>query len=277
MKSMKWNIMLGICYAMVLLSIPLYAQDDAACQPVFSPLADHTRKSCEYKEFAELEVYAKAGAKPEMKKGAYTKVAYAYNGEFTKRPAAVQIYENYANALKKAGGEVTVNNGNGVCGRLKKGGTTYWIKVYTDGSSWYWYESVQEAPLRQDVVLTAEEIKTTLKDDGKAVFYGIYFDTDKATLKSESAPTLAAIAAFLKANPLVTIFIVGHTDNSRSFEHNLLLSKERATAVVNELTAKYGVSKNQVAAQGVASLAPVSANDTDAGKAKNRRVELVKR
>lgn len=276
MKLMKWRLIPALCCTLML-QASLHAQDDAACQTLFSPLAEHTRKSCEHKEFAELEVYAKAGAKSELKKGDYIKAAYAFNGAFDKRPAAAQIYENYANAIKKAGGEVTVNNGNGVWGKLKKGGDSYWIKVYTDGSSWYWYESVKEAALRQDVVFTPEEIKSNIKAEGKAVFYGIYFDTDKATVKSESAPALPAIAAFLKANPSTNVYIVGHTDNSGSFEHNLTLSKDRATAVVTELAGTYGANKSQLIAQGVASLAPVAANDTDAGKAKNRRVELVKR
>ncbi|HTN18637.1 MAG TPA: OmpA family protein [Chitinophagaceae bacterium] len=277
MKSIKWRLIPVLCCTLMLLALSLHAQDDAACQTLFSPLAEHTRKSCEHKEFAELEVYAKAGAKADLKKGDYIKVAYAFNGAFDKRPAATQIYENYANAIKKARGEVTVNNGNGIWGKLKKGGDSYWIKVYTDGSSWYWYESVKEAALRQDVTFTPEEIKNNLKAEGKAVFYGIYFDTDKATVKSESAPALTAIAAFLKTNPSTNVYIVGHTDNSGSFEHNLTLSKDRATAVVTELAGTYGVNKSQLMAQGVASLAPVAANDTDAGKAKNRRVELVKR
>ncbi|WP_118974824.1 OmpA family protein [Taibaiella koreensis] len=274
---MKRKIIQGLFFALLLITEQSVAQNGNDCKPLFSALADHALKECEHKEFQELEIYPKAGAKAEVRKGVYEKVAYAFSGDFNKRPAAAQIYQNYVNAITKAGGEITANNSNGVCGKLKKNGDTYWIKIYTDGSSWYWYESLKEASLRQDVVPTADEIKMALKDDGKAVFYGIYFDTDKATLKPESAPTLEAIAAFLKANPSANIFVVGHTDNSGSFEHNLALSKDRAGAVIGELVAKHGVNKNQLAAQGVASLAPIASNDAEAGKARNRRVEIVKR
>jgi outer membrane protein OmpA-like peptidoglycan-associated protein len=136
---------------------------------------------------------------------------------------------------------------------------------------------VKEAPMRQDVVFTANDIKTLLAADGKVSFYGIYFDTDKAILKPESAPAIKEIAEFLKANPAASIFIVGHTDNTGDFNKNLTLSKERATAVLNELVSKYAVNKQQLSAEGVASLAPVAPNDTNEGKAKNRRVEIVMR
>ena len=249
------------------------------CPTLFSALTNHTVKECQTKEFEKLEVSKKekTGVKTETKQGEYVKVAYAFAGNFNERPSEAQIYQNYVNAITKAGGEVLHNGGNGVYGKLKKGGDIYWIKIYTDGSSWYWYETIREAPMRQDVVPTAAEINNSLKDDGKVLFYGIYFDTDKSNLKSESTPTLQAMAAFLKENPAVNIYIVGHTDNSGTLEHNLTLSKERANAVVNELSTKYAINKTRLVPQGVASLAPVASNDTEAGKAKNRRVEMVKR
>lgn len=206
------------------------------------------------------------------------KIVYSFTGNFDKRPAALQIYQNYSNALMKAGGEVLYNDDvKGLYGKLKKAGDLFWIKVSTDGSGFYWLETVKEAPLRQDVVLTANDIKTILSADGKVSFYGIFFDTDKTIVKPESAPALKEIAEFLKANPAVNVFIVGHTDNSGEFNKNLILSKERAIAVLNELIFKYAVNKQQLTAEGVASLAPVAPNDTNEGKAKNRRVEIVMR
>ncbi|WP_315817698.1 OmpA family protein [Paraflavitalea speifideaquila] len=75
----------------------------------------------------------------------------------------------------------------------------------------------------------------------------------------------------------MNVYVVGHTDNTGDLTSNTTLSKDRATAVVTELTTKYSVNKTQVTPQGIASLAPIAANDTEEGKAKNRRVEIVKK
>jgi outer membrane protein OmpA-like peptidoglycan-associated protein len=85
------------------------------------------------------------------------------------------------------------------------------------------------------------------------------------------------MAKLLKINARLNVFIVGHTDNTGTFEHNMKLSRERAAAVVNALVGKYGVASARLSPMGVASLTPVSSNKTDEGKAKNRRVELVER
>lgn len=176
----------------------------------------------------------------------------------------------------KAGGEVLYNSqSTGISGTIKKSGDTYWILVYTDGSGYYSLETVKEAPMRQDVVMTAREIGDAIQAEGKVSFYGIYFDTDKALVKPESAPTLSSIADYLKQNPATKVYVVGHTDNTGSYAKNLTLSRDRANAVVNELVAKYGVNKNQLIAEGVSSLSPIAPNITEDGKAKNRRVEIV--
>ena len=123
--------------------------------------------------------------------------------------------------------------------------------------------------------MTAQEIGDAIRAEGKVSFYGIYFDTDKAILKPESAPTLNNIAEYLKQHAAVKIFVVGHTDNTGSYAKNLTLSRDRANAVVNELVTKYGVNKSQLIAEGVSSLSPVAPNTSEEGKAKNRRVEIV--
>lgn len=254
----------------------IYAQDKN-CTPIFNSLANHKMNSCESKEFEKLQLYKKdkKGETHFEKTGEYMKAAFSFTGDFNARPSEVQIYQNYVNAITKAGGEVLYNGGKGVFGKLAKSGDVYWIRVYTDGSGWYWLETVKEASMRQDVAVTADEIKKTIGEDGRISLYGIYFDTDKATLKPESTPTLTSIAGFLKANPTVTVFIVGHTDNTGDYLHNIKLSKERAEAVVNELVNKFGIAKSRLIPNGVGPLAPVTANSTAEKKAKNRRVEVV--
>ncbi len=111
---------------------------------------------------------------------------------------------------------------------------------------------------------------------GHVALYGIYFDTDKAEIKPESAPTIDEIAKFLKQEPKLTLYVVGHTDNVGGYKYNMGLSERRAAAVVKELTTKHGVQVARLTPAGTGPLAPVAPNATEEGRAKNRRVELVK-
>jgi outer membrane protein OmpA-like peptidoglycan-associated protein len=129
--------------------------------------------------------------------------------------------------------------------------------------------------MAQDVLADAKQMAQEIKNTGKVALYGIYFDTDKAAVKPESASTLKEIAKFLKENASIKIYVVGHTDSAGDFNHNEKLSQARAQSVVAELTGKYGVAANRLKGYGVGPLAPVASNSTNEGKAKNRRVELV--
>jgi OmpA-OmpF porin, OOP family len=124
-----------------------------------------------------------------------------------------------------------------------------------------------------DAAAMAKDISTT----GHVALYGIYFDTDKADLKPESQPTLQEIAKLLQQDPALKLHIVGHTDNVGAFDYNIGLSQRRAAAVVKDLTAAHGIAAARLRPAGVGMLAPVAPNDTEDGRAKNRRVELVKR
>jgi OOP family OmpA-OmpF porin len=125
------------------------------------------------------------------------------------------------------------------------------------------------------VFVNADDMKRALQQDGRVALYGIYFDTDKDTVKSESAPTLKEIAKLLSANPSLKLHVVGHTDNQGKADYNLDLSRRRAAAVVRELTATLGVSAARLDSFGAGLYAPAAPNGTDEGRAKNRRVELV--
>lgn len=128
---------------------------------------------------------------------------------------------------------------------------------------------------RRMVVVNAEEIGGKLATEGRAVFYGIQFDFDKADIKPESEPQLAEMAKFLAANPQTRVFIVGHTDTKGALDYNLGLSGRRAEAVVKTLAGKYGIAPARLTARGLGPLAPLATNRSDEGRAKNRRVELV--
>ena len=125
------------------------------------------------------------------------------------------------------------------------------------------------------VTLKAEEITSDISKDGRAVFYGILFDFDKADIKPESEPQLVEMSKALKAEPKLKVYIVGHTDSQGKLDYNTGLSQRRAEAVVKALAARHGIDSKRMTAKGLASLAPVTTNRTEEGRARNRRVEMV--
>jgi outer membrane protein OmpA-like peptidoglycan-associated protein len=129
---------------------------------------------------------------------------------------------------------------------------------------------------RRMVTVAAKEMQTNISRDGKQLIYGILFDFDKADIKPESKPQLDEMAALMKADPALKVFIVGHTDVQGAIEHNLGLSQRRAEAVVRALATQYGIPAARMVARGLGPFSPVGTNDTEDGRAKNRRVEIVK-
>lgn len=125
-------------------------------------------------------------------------------------------------------------------------------------------------------LLSAEEMLKALVDSGKVALYGINFDTDKDTLRADSDPTLKQIANLLASNSTLRIRVVGHTDNQGKSDYNLDLSRRRAAMVVRELTAKYAIAANRLDSFGCGLYAPMGSNDSEDGRSKNRRVELIK-
>lgn len=123
--------------------------------------------------------------------------------------------------------------------------------------------------------LSSSEIAKGLDANGKVAIYGILFDTNKADIKPESKSSLEQIGALLKAQPALKLHVVGHTDNVGQLAANLDLSRRRADAVAAALNRDWGIARDRLTANGVASLAPVASNRDEAGRARNRRVELV--
>lgn len=128
-------------------------------------------------------------------------------------------------------------------------------------------ESEEVTPLIKDLVLQPIEVGVTVR------LKNIYFDFDKTTLKKESFVELNKVVDFLKQNPSVEIQIEGHTDSKGSDEYNLNLSQGRSQSVVDYIISQ-GIDGNRLRAQGYGESKPIDTNDTDAGRANNRRVEF---
>jgi OOP family OmpA-OmpF porin len=189
------------------------------------------------------------------------------------------------------------NNQYYLTARLVRGGQTVNAAVYVaESSGLEWQEPSVKQPivirLGQPVIgvdlissmqadyrpveIKAPEMAKTLSATGKIDIYGIFFDLDKTELKPESRATLEEVAKLLKSDSSLRIELAGHTDNTGSADHNMRLSVGRATAVVNALVNTYGIDKTRLQPKGYGDIKPVAPNDSDQGRAKNRRVELRK-
>lgn len=136
---------------------------------------------------------------------------------------------------------------------------------------------VETAPMDTDkiVFVDAAQMQKDISAYGRVALYGILFDFDQATIRPDSQPTLEEIVKFLKANPETKVIVAGHTDWKGGFDYNIDLSKRRAEAVVATLS-KMGIDASRLRPFGAGPAAPVASNESEAGRAKNRRVELVK-
>jgi outer membrane protein OmpA-like peptidoglycan-associated protein len=137
---------------------------------------------------------------------------------------------------------------------------------------------IEIKPLKRKIILAnADSIKQVLIAEGHIALYDIYFEQDKYELKKESEPALKEIAEFLKQNQNLNIYLVVHTDISGRLDNNLVVSKNRATTIVNVLIKRYSISPERILAEGVGPLSPVTSNLTQDGREKNMRIELVLR
>jgi OOP family OmpA-OmpF porin len=118
-------------------------------------------------------------------------------------------------------------------------------------------------------------IAAALDAVGSAVLDDLVFASGAANLSDGDYPSLAAVAAWLQANPDGTIALVGHTDASGSLAANTALSERRAEAVAEVLVDHFAVDPARVEAKGVGFLAPRATNQTEEGRRKNRRVEVI--
>lgn len=136
---------------------------------------------------------------------------------------------------------------------------------------------IEPKPMNSSMVFVdAAKMAADITSTGHVALYGIFFDTDSAVVKPESDPALREIAALLNRQPGLRVYIVGHTDTQGGYDYNMGLSARRSRAVSEVLASRYGVAADRMRTAGVGFLSPVATNGTDEGRAKNRRVELVR-
>jgi OOP family OmpA-OmpF porin len=267
--------------ALLLMAGPAIAQQDVEGgrdYPAFTRMPGFYISEYKDSPFASYEF--RIGEKQNQTvEGRYIKIWYRAEKGVTP-PSPLQIMRNVEEATRSVGGTVVWDNGK-TQATMKQTyqGNELWFQVIAPigGIQSYTLHIVERQAMKQDVTANADAWISDISSAGHATVYGINLDTDKAEIKPESEPALGEIAKLLTSNPTLSVYIVGHTDNAGAYEHNMKLSQERAAAVVAALVGRHGIGASRLMAVGVGPVAPVASNDTDEGRAKNRRVELVKR
>ena len=150
-----------------------------------------------------------------------------------------------------------------------------WATLYTEGRG-YNLTTVKEKQMEQTMqAATADGWAQQINQTGRVSIYGINFDTGKATIRPDSESVLAELSALLQKQPEWYMLVVGHTDTVGTDAVNVPLSRQRAEAVITWLAAK-GIDKSRLTAAGFGAKKPLADNATEDGRAKNRRVDLVK-
>jgi outer membrane protein OmpA-like peptidoglycan-associated protein len=245
-----------------------------ADHPLLTRMADMRIKTCKTVEFDRF-VFKTGKATTNPVEGRLFEIRYeAYAGATAPSPLA--IIRNHQQAISKIGGKVQFEDTRYTVLSVEKDGKEVWAQVDTAWGRGYVLTIVEKQAMVQEVVASAEVFQAGLKTSGHVEVPGIFFDTGKADLKPESDAAVGEVAKLLKAEPALKVYVVGHTDNVASLDLNTKLSQARADAVVQALVARHGIAAARLVGRGAGPLAPVASNDTEEGRAKNRRVELVK-
>jgi len=164
-----------------------------------------------------------------------------------------------------------------VPGRYEKtlGAGVYTVKVVAEDEAYLPYERV----VTIEAAKTLEVQVALVKKEFKIVLPEVYFEFNKSDIKPESYSVLDGAATTIKTvfagNADIKIEVQGHTDSKGSDQYNLDLSNRRANSVKDYLVLNHGINPDRLMARGYGESRPVASNDSDAGRAKNRRVEFV--
>lgn len=269
-----------ISLVVILFNFTSFAQEDKAGSkdhPLFNRMPGYKIDNYEEKEFGVYDKFRDKNGKETSVEGHYYFISY-YIKKGEKAASDDEVIRNFINAVTKIGGKVIYEKKDDVYLDIVKDNKETWVRVRTKNrGAGYQMWIIEKALMEQNIVADAKAMGDDIERTGRVAVYGIYFDTDSYKIKPESDPTLKAIAELLNTKSSLNVYVVGHTDMTGDFDHNMKLSENRAKAVVEALVKDYGISAKRLIAKGDGPLAPVSTNKTDEGRQLNRRVELVER
>ncbi len=247
--------------------------DADGCKDVFvSRLAGYFISECTQSDFDSF-VFAEGQTGETTVEGKIVYNAYQ-QPEGDKQNSQALVQHNYLNAFKAGGWTIVFQNPDLIVARQVKDGIERWAQMDTNGGYYYQLHLGQKADMQQSVV-SADDMAAALGRDGRISLH-INFDTGKSTIKPDSVPIVDQIVAVMKGNPALSLSVEGHTDNVGTAPSNQALSQSRAQSVVSAVAAA-GIAASRLTAVGFGQGKPIADNATDAGRAQNRRVDLVKK
>jgi len=276
---MKILLSVIFCSALSLFATNIRAQDDdkprdaEGCKdsPLVTRFPGSIIHSCDNKEFEEADFPMGSdkdgNALTKHVEGDY----HSWDIGTREGVSEIQVFRNFQNALKAAGFAIDyAGSPEQLVGH--KGST--WI--FIDNRGTYYYQTiVTEKQMQQEVAADASSLGDEINKSGHVAVYGIHFDTGKATIQADSEKILGEIVKLLQENADLKLRVEGHTDNQGNAAGNQTLSDRRAQAVV-AWVAGHGINAGRLTAKGLGQTQPVADNSSEEGRAKNRRVELVK-
>jgi len=259
----------------VLCSATLVAAQECKDSRFLTPLAGCTISWCQNSDFDAFEMQVSLTTEPRKKhvEGQIEAVRYDCSGK-----SALQVRRNAEQALKTAGYTIDFTGYDVPEHYVTSHKGTQWVAVVANemsGDSQYTITAIQTGEMKQEMTASADAMAGAIAKTGRVAVYGIEFDTGKATLRPQSEKVLADVLAVLNGHQDWKMTIEGHTDSTGTAEGNAALSRKRADSVVAWLTTK-GVAPGRLASVGYGDSKPVADNSSVDGRAKNRRVELVK-
>lgn len=294
------------------LATPAAAQGGAdPSGPAQHPLVPHyegaellRREAEEFTDYALRTGKAKAAGTHTVE-GRLTRLTY----QAPRDRAVLEVFRNYEAALRQAGYEIEFSCARGDCGDIRKdiaSGPRYmllwagdehrYLAARRGGVSVALFVTRNEsggpargrAMIQLDVVepramdermslVEADALGAELERSGRATLYGIEFDFARDTLRPESGAQLVQIARLLERERALSVRVVGHTDAQGAAAYNLDLSRRRAQRIVDTLAREHGIARDRMQAEGVGASQPLADNATEDGRARNRRVEIVRR
>jgi OmpA-OmpF porin, OOP family len=227
---------------------------------------------CDSKDYNAAEMPRSQSERGHQVEGQFESTIY----RCPKEKSPVELGRNTESALKNAGFNVfyTYVYGPGSRFYLTAQKGPQWVRLSVLGDA-YELTTVKQKQMEQVMTANADGWAQQINQTGRVSVYGINFDSGKSAIRPDSEPALTEVAKLLQANPSWAMVVAGHTDNVGASAMNLTLSRQRAQSVIAWLGA-HSIEESRLVPAGFGDSRPVAPNTDDAGKQKNRRVDLVK-